>query len=100
LSRVSGKLPVKYGQVKDSNVVEEIISEIVSQLHTINNIHFVEGRPPDFEPVAEVEKLLLRYVSRKSETTTIHVREKSRLNLIQASLSIKGYIHLMLSMSY
>ena len=60
------ELLVKYGHIKDSKTIEEIISKIVSQLYAVNNIHFVEGRPPDFEPATEVEKLYYYVMSHES----------------------------------
>jgi len=51
------ELLVKYGNIRRSKEIEEIIRQQIHQLFTFRNIRFVEGRPPELIPMPESEKL-------------------------------------------
>lgn len=63
------ELLVQFGQIRKVEDVEEIIHKNVSSLFAIGNIRFVEGGPPDFESMPEVEELYFCTVCREALAT-------------------------------
>jgi predicted nucleic acid-binding protein len=66
LIKVLRELLITYGPIHDMNVIESIINQQIKELYSMKHICFVEGRPPDFEPATEVEKLYYYTIINKS----------------------------------
>ena len=66
LIKVLRELLVTYGKIRDMNMIESVINQQIKELYSMNNICFVEGRPPDLKPVVEVEKLYYYSITSRS----------------------------------
>ena len=60
------ELLIKFGKMRDMDTVEAVILQQIKELYAINHMHFVEGHPPEFEPLEEVEELYYYTISNES----------------------------------
>lgn len=54
---------VESGQLGSMSDIESVIKQHLKVLYVIDNIRFVEGRPPEFEPIPEIESVYFYLIS-------------------------------------
>lgn len=57
---------VESGRFGNMDDVENTIRDFIKALYHIDNIHFVEGRPPEFEPIPDIENVYYYVISHDS----------------------------------